>query len=87
MTKITSAKDVLLRSLEVLEEEVFRFHCFDADYLLQPGVGQIGTYQLERAEEGIKIGRDSTEAKLEEIKKYLHSHRYYYRLMYKMGGL
>lgn len=69
MTKITSAKDVLLRSLEVLEEEVFRFHCFDADYLLQPGVGQIGTYQLERAEEGIKIGRDSTEAKLEEIKK------------------
>ncbi len=69
MTKVTSAKDVLLRTVEILEEEVFRYHCHDADYLLQPDVGQVGTYQLDRAEEVIKIGFDSAQEKIEEIKE------------------
>ncbi|KLU61046.1 NTE family protein RssA [Peptococcaceae bacterium CEB3] len=69
--KIGGALDVLMQSVEILQEEVFRSHCLDADLLLQPEVGHIGSLQFDAAAETIGIGRQAALAQCSEIKRLM----------------
>ena len=71
MTKLSSAMDILLQSIEILEDEVFCAHCHGADLLIQPDIGHIGSLQFDRAEEGIRLGRSIAFAKSSEIKRIM----------------
>jgi len=65
------ALNILLQSIEILEEEVFRSHAGEADLLIQPEVGHIGSLQFERAAEAIELGRAAALAKSSEIRRFL----------------
>lgn len=69
--KISSAMDVLLQSVEILQEEVFRCNCMDADLLIQPDVGQIGSLQFDTANETIQSGREAALAQCFEIRRLM----------------
>lgn len=69
--KINSAMDVLLQSVEILQEEVFRCYSLDADLLIQPDIGHINSLQFDRAAEAIQIGREAALAKCSEIKRLM----------------
>lgn len=69
--KINSAMDVLLQSIEILQEEVFRCNCLDADLLIQPDVAHIGSLQFDTAAEAIRVGREAAVAQCSEIKRLM----------------
>ncbi|MDO0821645.1 patatin-like phospholipase family protein [Desulfosporosinus nitroreducens] len=69
--KLSTAMDILLQSIEILEDEVFRTQCYGADLLLQPDIGHIGSFQFDRAEEGIRLGRNIALTKCSEIKRIM----------------
>ncbi|CAA7602736.1 Patatin/Phospholipase A2-related protein [Acididesulfobacillus acetoxydans] len=69
--KIGGTLDVLMQSVEILQEEVFRSHCLDADLLLQPEVGHIGSLQFDAAAETIDIGREAALAQCSEIRRLM----------------
>lgn len=69
--KLSSAMDVLVQSMEILEEEVFCCRSLDADLLIQPELGHIGSLQFDRAEEAMRIGRNTALAKSSEIKRIM----------------
>lgn len=71
MNKLNTAMDILLQSIEILEDEVFRAQCHDADLLLQPDIAHIGSFQFDRAEEGIRLGRHLAMTKCSEIKRIM----------------
>jgi len=71
MNKLNSAMDILLQSIEILEDEVFRAHCHGADLLIQPDIGHIGSFQFDKAEEGIRLGRDAALTKCSEIRRIM----------------
>ncbi|MDA8228331.1 MAG: patatin family protein, partial [Desulfitobacterium hafniense] len=68
-SKLTSAIDVLLQSLDILEEEVFRSNFIDVDMLIQPEVGHIGVLQFDIAKEAIELGKKAAMAKSSEIRR------------------
>lgn len=68
--KLTSVVDILQRSIEILEEEVFRSRSLDAAFLLQPEVAHIGSLQFDRTPEAIEIGRQTAMAKSSEIRRF-----------------
>ncbi|MDQ7094730.1 patatin-like phospholipase family protein [Desulfosporosinus sp. PR] len=70
-SKLTSAMDILLQSVEILEDEVFRLHCADSDLLIQPDIGHIGSFQFDRAEEAIQLGRSEALAQSSEIRRIM----------------
>lgn len=67
--KLSSAMDVMLQSLEILEEEVFRTHSMGADLLIQPEVGHIGILQFDSAVEAIALGRKAAMTQSSEIRR------------------
>ncbi|MBC2721188.1 MAG: patatin-like phospholipase family protein [Desulfosporosinus sp.] len=71
MNQLSSAMDILLQSIEILEDEVFRAHCHGADLLIQPDIGHIGSFQFDLAEEGIRLGRHAALTKCSEIKRIM----------------
>lgn len=71
LNRLNSALDILLQSIEILEDEVFKAYCCGADLLLQPDIGHIGSLQFDRAEEGIQLGRNLALTKSSEIKRIL----------------
>ncbi|MHB1651078.1 MAG: patatin-like phospholipase family protein [Desulfitobacteriaceae bacterium] len=68
---IHSAMDVLLQSVEILQEEVFRCKSLDLDLLIQPEVSHIGSLQFDSAAEAIKIGREAAIAQCSEIRSLM----------------
>lgn len=71
VNKLSSAMDILLQSIEILEDEVFRTQCHGADLLIQPDISHIGSFQFDRAEEGIRLGRNTALTKCSEIKRIM----------------
>jgi len=69
--KINTAMDVLLQTIEILQEEVFRCNSLDADFLIQPNVSHIGSLQFDTAAEAIRIGREAAMAQCSEIKRLM----------------
>jgi len=68
-SKLTTAIDILQQSIEILEEEVFRYQCQECDLIIQPEVGHIGSLQFESAAEAIRLGREAALAKSSEIRR------------------
>lgn len=71
VNKLSSAMDILLQSIEILEDEVFRTQCHGADLLIQPDISHIGSFQFDRAEEGIRLGRNTALTKCSDIKRIM----------------
>lgn len=69
MTKVTTAMDVLLRSVEILEDEVFNHSCINSDLLIQPDVSSYSTYQFDKAGEIIAAGRLAAEKEISLIRE------------------
>lgn len=67
--KVNTAMDVMIQSLEILEEEVFRCQCQGADLLIQPEVSHIGSLQFDYAAEAIALGRQAALAQSTEIQR------------------
>jgi NTE family protein len=65
------AVDVLLQSIEILEDEVFHLHCRNADLLIKPDAGYIGSFRFDRAREAIELGRNEALAKSSEIRRIM----------------
>ncbi len=71
MPNLTSAMDILLQAIEILEEDLLRAQCQKVDLLIQPDIGHIGSFQFDRAEEAIRLGRSIALAKSSEIKRIM----------------
>jgi len=71
MTHPSSALDILLQSIEILEDDLLRAQCRDVDILIQPDIGHIGSFQFDRAEEAISLGRCIALAQSSEIKRLM----------------
>ncbi len=69
MTHPSSAMDILLQSIEILEDDLLRAQCQEIELLIQPDIGHIGSFQFDRAEEAIRLGRCIAFAKSSEIKR------------------
>ena len=73
-TRIRNTLDVILQAVEILERQIFtQVTRHQATVLIQPRLGNIKSSEFNRAEECISIGRECTEAKLDEIKSVLES--------------
>lgn len=68
-SKLATAMDVLFQSVEILEEEVFRWACSGADFLIQPEVGHISSLQFDAAAEAIALGRQTALAQSSDIRR------------------
>lgn len=72
--RIRNTLDVILQAVEILERQIFtQVTRHQATVLIQPRLGNIKSSEFNRAEECIRIGRESAEAKLDEIKLALES--------------
>lgn len=71
MINPSSAMDILLQSIEILEEDVLRAQGYNIDLLIQPDIGHIGSFQFDRAEEAIRLGRTIALAKSSEIRRIM----------------
>lgn len=68
---VTNIYEVIMQSIEILENEVCRKYLDLADYLICPNLSSIGTLEFQKAEECIEIGRRAALAKADEIKNRL----------------
>jgi len=71
--EVNNIYEVIMQSIEVLENEVCRKYLELADFLICPNVSKIGTLEFSKAEECIAIGRQAALAKVEDLKKTLLS--------------
>ncbi|WP_041707396.1 patatin-like phospholipase family protein [Alicyclobacillus acidocaldarius] len=66
-TPPTSAMDVIMQSLELMQDEALRARDRGASLTLVPEVSHIGTAQLQRAAEAIDLGYQAAVAQLDRI--------------------
>lgn len=69
--KVTNIYEVIMQSIEVLENEVCRKFLEMADFLICPHLDHVGTLEFQKAEECIEVGRQAALVKIEQLKKAL----------------
>ena len=69
--KLGNIFEVMMQSIEIMEEEIFRRTVIDVDILIQPEVGHIGSFKFDLAEEAIRLGREATLRQLSDIRRVL----------------
>ena len=69
--KIGNIFDVLIQSIEIMEEEIRRRTLIDVDILIQPEVSHIGSFKFDLAEEAVRLGREAAYRHLPKIKRAL----------------
>jgi len=74
-TRIRTALDVILRSIEVLEREVTRCARLEADVFINPSLDHIGSSDFDAMEECIHIGAEATRQVLPVIREKLAGDR------------
>jgi NTE family protein len=62
---------VMMRSIEIMEEEVYRRTPVDLDIYIQPDVTHIGSFKFDLAGEAVRLGREAAIEQLPEIKRLL----------------
>ena len=72
-TQINNTVDVLLTSLDIMAKHHFDFVSTSANILIQPSVGQINSKDFDRSREIVDLGRQATEARINEIKDLIAS--------------
>jgi len=71
MVKVTNIYEVIMQSIEVLENEVCRKDLEMADFLICPNTSSIGIMEFHRGKECIAIGREAALEKIEELKRLI----------------
>lgn len=69
--KINNILDVMMQSVEIMEEEIFNRTALEADILIEPEVGHIGSFKFELAGEAVRLGREAALKSIPEIKRAL----------------
>ncbi len=69
--KVKTVFDVIMQSIEIMEEEIFRRMVIDAQVLIQPEVSHIGSFKFDMAEEAVRLGREAAAKVLPKLKKAL----------------
>lgn len=69
--KIRNVFDVILQSIEIMEDEIFRRTLIDVDVLIQPDMSHIGLFKFELAAEAVRIGRETAYRHLPELRRAL----------------
>ncbi|WP_017753611.1 patatin-like phospholipase family protein [Calidifontibacillus oryziterrae] len=76
--EITSILDVILQSIDIMQDELARLKQFDADIIIRPKVEKYSAKAFTNTEEIIKIGEDEARKQLpmivEAIKKWSENH-------------
>lgn len=69
--KLGNIIEVMMQSIEIMEEEIFRRTLVDVDILVQPEVSHIGSFKFDLAEEAVRLGREAAYKHLPDIKRIL----------------
>lgn len=67
--RIESIFDCIIRSMDIMQNELVRYRTIDCDVMIRPRVEQFSTGAFAKVEEIIKIGEDAALTKIKEIKK------------------
>lgn len=67
--EITSILDVIMQSIDIMQDELARFGEFDADIMIKPNVEQYSSKSYTNINEIIKIGEESTRKYIPMIKQ------------------
>lgn len=78
--KVKNVLDVIMQSIEIMEDEIFRRTEHTADVLIQPEVGHIGSFKFDLAEEAVRLGRQAAKKHLTSIKRTLLPNKYTFML-------
>lgn len=62
---------VLLRSIEIMEDEIYKRTPVETDVYIQPDVTHIGSFKFDLAREAVRLGREAALKQLPEIKRQL----------------
>jgi NTE family protein len=66
---INNTLDVILTSLDIMQRQQLDTICNKSDVLIQPAVAGYNSWDFNKAQELIALGREATLAKLEELKE------------------
>ncbi len=69
--KIKNLMDVIMQSVEIMEEEIFRRTESAADILIEPEVGHIGSFKFDASDEAVQLGREAALKLLPAIQQAL----------------
>ncbi len=69
--KVKNVFDVIMQSIEIMEDEIFRRMVIDAQVLIQPEVSHIGSFGFDMAEEAVRLGREAAAKALPRLKQAL----------------
>ncbi|GAB6138450.1 patatin-like phospholipase family protein [Halanaerobaculum tunisiense] len=69
LNQVTSIFDVIMNSIDVMQQEIAQHKRVGADVLLMPQVGHIASTDLSRAEECITLGYQAAQEKMPAIKE------------------
>lgn len=70
---VRNLPDVIMSTIDILNRQSAKFRPIEADILLEPELGNVGSTQLNRAEEIIEAGRRAASAHVEQIKRKIRS--------------
>jgi NTE family protein len=70
-TKVNNIFDVIINSIDIMQQEIAEHKNTGADILIIPEVGHIPTTGLDQAEECIKLGYQATKESIPKIKKLI----------------
>ncbi len=62
---------VILRSIEIMEDEILRRTPVETDIYIQPDVTHIGSFKFDLATEAVRLGREAALKQMPEIKRLL----------------
>lgn len=75
LVEVHTIFDVILRTIDIMEEEILSYRMPIADFVIRPAVGHIHTIAFEEAEACIAEGERVTEEMIPEIQKKLEEWR------------
>lgn len=64
---VTNIMDVMLQTLEIMEQKIINNTVFDPEVLIRPKVGHISPAQFQRVDELVEAGEEAAEAVISKI--------------------
>ncbi|PWA13391.1 esterase [Pueribacillus theae] len=71
--QITTIVDVILQSLDIMQNEMVRYHEIKTDIIIRPDLGNYSLHSFEHANELIQLGKRETEKQLTNIEKAIEN--------------
>lgn len=69
--KVSNLFAVIMQAINIMDRELLNARIIDADVLIRPPVGHIGSFHLQKAGECIKLGRIAAEDAVDQIKELI----------------